>query len=300
MTEDQVAAFLAVHQTGSFNKAAAALYLTQPTITHRIRQLELDLDVTLFLRRRAAAGVQLSEAGRTFLPHAEAFHALCIQAREELARYHTRRTLTIGFTSAMMDGSSAAYFQIMQQLAPRLGVTLHAVAVGKPHTQKEQLLSGEIDVLMTDLSAELWQDSAIGHQVVFNNSARAYLHGAHPLAQRKELTLEELSGQALYRYEDGTFLLDYLHRSLQAHHLPAAASEDECTSLTEALLRLTPQSGILVVNIPQNVVPSWVCIPLEKRITQPIGLVWCRRTATPLLREVIAGIAALPPEVWRK
>src|SRR3989475_7037515 len=67
----QVKAFLAVGTFGGFRRAAAALRLTQPAVSARIRALEDSLSVRLFERGRQGHGLALSAAGRALRPHAE-------------------------------------------------------------------------------------------------------------------------------------------------------------------------------------------------------------------------------------
>ena len=65
----QVEAFLEVARLGNVSRAAEALYVTQPTLTARLKNLEAELGEQLFLR--TGRGLKLTEAGRSFLPHAE-------------------------------------------------------------------------------------------------------------------------------------------------------------------------------------------------------------------------------------
>jgi DNA-binding transcriptional LysR family regulator len=65
----QVEAFLEVARLGNVSRAADALYVTQPTLTARLKNLEAELGEQLFLR--TGRGLRLTEAGRAFLPHAE-------------------------------------------------------------------------------------------------------------------------------------------------------------------------------------------------------------------------------------
>ncbi len=67
----QVEAFLAVGTFGGFRRAAAALRLTQPAVSARIRALEDSLSVRLFERGRQGHRLALSAAGRALRPHAE-------------------------------------------------------------------------------------------------------------------------------------------------------------------------------------------------------------------------------------
>ena len=69
MTIQQLTYFLATVEHGSFSAAARSLYLTQPSISEQVRQLEAELGISLFAR--AGRGLVLTEAGRRFRPEAE-------------------------------------------------------------------------------------------------------------------------------------------------------------------------------------------------------------------------------------
>jgi DNA-binding transcriptional LysR family regulator len=65
----QIEGFVGVARQGNMRRAAHDLALSQPALTARIQGLEAALGTTLF--RRTHAGMQLTTAGRAFLPHAE-------------------------------------------------------------------------------------------------------------------------------------------------------------------------------------------------------------------------------------
>ena len=61
--------FLEVARTKSFTKAAQNLFITQPTISRMIKNLEDELEVELF--ERLGKGVELTDAGQTILLQAQ-------------------------------------------------------------------------------------------------------------------------------------------------------------------------------------------------------------------------------------
>ncbi len=63
-----IQSFLAVAETGSLSQAARQLGVSQPTVGRQIRQIELDLDVSLFSRK--PRGLALTDTGAALLPHA--------------------------------------------------------------------------------------------------------------------------------------------------------------------------------------------------------------------------------------
>lgn len=69
MLLSQVEGFVEIARRGNLSRAAEALHVTQPALTARIHVLEDELGSPLFVRGRR--GMQLTDAGRGFLPYAE-------------------------------------------------------------------------------------------------------------------------------------------------------------------------------------------------------------------------------------
>jgi DNA-binding transcriptional LysR family regulator len=65
----QVEGFVEIARRGNLSRAALALHVSQPALTARIHGLEAEVGAALFARGRR--GMELTEAGRAFLPYAE-------------------------------------------------------------------------------------------------------------------------------------------------------------------------------------------------------------------------------------
>jgi LysR family transcriptional regulator, cell division regulator len=78
MDADDLRIVEAVARIGSMNRAAAELNMVQSNVTSRIRLLEEELGVQLFVRH--SRGVEPSEAGRRLLSYGEQIHTLFEQA----------------------------------------------------------------------------------------------------------------------------------------------------------------------------------------------------------------------------
>lgn len=83
MNIETARAFLEVASTGSFQKAAENLFITQSAMSLRIKKLEARLNRKLFLRKRQ--GVILTPGGHTFLRHAQVMVKSWERARLEIA-----------------------------------------------------------------------------------------------------------------------------------------------------------------------------------------------------------------------
>lgn len=91
MRLEQLEYFLAAAEHRSFSGAASALLMAQPSMSEQIRRLEAELGVPLFIR--AGRGVELTDAGRLFVPHAE---RVLEEAREAIESVREVRTLVSG------------------------------------------------------------------------------------------------------------------------------------------------------------------------------------------------------------
>lgn len=98
---DQVETFVAVVRGGGFTKAAGLLHLSQPAVSRRLDLLERELGAPLFERIRG--GVILTEAGRTFLPHAEGLLACMRDGLDSVRALHQvdRGTITLALVGTL-------------------------------------------------------------------------------------------------------------------------------------------------------------------------------------------------------
>jgi DNA-binding transcriptional LysR family regulator len=100
---DHVEAFLAIVRRGGFTRASTSLHLSQPAISRRIDLLERELGAPVF--ERVPSGVVLTEAGRAFLPHAEAVLA---SMRDGIAAVDALRGSSRGAVTLAMVGTLAS------------------------------------------------------------------------------------------------------------------------------------------------------------------------------------------------
>ena len=90
MTLQQLHYVIAIAETGSFGKAAEKLFVSQPSLTNAVRELEKEFSVILF--NRTARGVTLTPDGMRFLPYARQVEAQSLNLMEEFGRVEKRRT----------------------------------------------------------------------------------------------------------------------------------------------------------------------------------------------------------------
>src|SRR5499427_7016459 len=121
---DQVEAFVAIVRGGGFTKAASLLHLSQPAVSRRLDLLERELGAPLFERIRS--GVRLTEAGRTFLPHAEGMLACMRDGFDSVRALHQvdRGTITLALVGTLASTSLTGCLQRFHEAHPRVELRL--------------------------------------------------------------------------------------------------------------------------------------------------------------------------------
>ena len=103
MEVDELRTFLAIAETGGFSRAGQRLHRSQPAISRRLGLLEQELGAPLFERIRGRA--RLTEAGRAFLPHAEAAMAALGDGRDAVRDLAgaTRGAVSLALVGTLAD-----------------------------------------------------------------------------------------------------------------------------------------------------------------------------------------------------
>lgn len=110
-------------KTGSLTQAAKVLFITQPSVSHAIKQLEDNFGLTLF--QRNAKGVVLTQEGTVLYAYIEQSQILISLAEEKMAALKNVDSgeLRIGSSDSLFKHYLLPYIEKFRQLYP--GVKLH-------------------------------------------------------------------------------------------------------------------------------------------------------------------------------
>jgi len=145
----QLEYFVEVAERDAFGQAAAALNVTQPSLSKQIAVLEADLGLTLF--ERTSRSVRLTRAGSALLADARA-----VLNQAQAFRTHAQK-LAAASADRLLAGvlpSIGAYFipRLTERLQPRLpGLTLSLIEGGS-HDLLARLEAGELDFVIASRS----------------------------------------------------------------------------------------------------------------------------------------------------
>ena len=95
MNYTDIVTFLEIVSSSSLSKAAENLFITQPTLSHRLTSLEKELDTQLVLRQKGVRNIQLTESGKRFVPIAKKWQLLWEETKNinsRSVRYRKKHT----------------------------------------------------------------------------------------------------------------------------------------------------------------------------------------------------------------
>jgi DNA-binding transcriptional LysR family regulator len=135
--------FQAVVRTGGITRAAALLHRVPSNVTTRIKKLEADLDVALFMRE--GKRLQLSPQGKVLLDYANRLLSLAEEARGAMHEETPRGVLQLG---AMESTAAIRLPSLLAQVHERYPDLSVELRTGAPRPLTARVLAGELDAAL--------------------------------------------------------------------------------------------------------------------------------------------------------
>ncbi|MBW7972551.1 LysR family transcriptional regulator [Bradyrhizobium sp. BR 10289] len=135
--------FLAVVREGGVTRAAERLHRVQSNVTTRIRQLEEDLGVSLFIRE--GKRLHLAPQGQVLLGYASRLLALADETREALKDAKPRGTFRLG---AMESTAAVRLPRLLNQYHRRHPEVVLELRTGNPQVLASAILAGDLDAAL--------------------------------------------------------------------------------------------------------------------------------------------------------
>ncbi len=205
MTLTQLKYVVTTAQTGTISEAAKQHFISQPSLTASIRELEQELGITIFIR---------SNKGVTLTPEGEVFLGYARQVIEQLAlieeTYQGKQGIRHQFCVSAQHYSFVveAFVELLQQY----GGEEYDFRIRETETyqiiEDVARLRSEVGVLYlnefneTVLRKELRENDLQFHPL-FTANPHVFVSAHSPLAQKQSITLEDLAPYPRLSYEQG-------------------------------------------------------------------------------------------------
>ena len=191
----QIRAFHAVASHGSYTRAAAALNVSQPTLSSQVKALEESYDVSLFVP--AGRGIEITPLGRQL--HAITQRQFRLEAEAELLLSATR-SLKAGFLRIGADSPYHALPLIARYREHYPGIEI-AMNFGNSRDILADLIARRIDVAIVPPPQD---DPRLIARLLLADRLVAFVQSTHQWAKRDGVTLKELAGARVILREEGS------------------------------------------------------------------------------------------------
>lgn len=194
MTLIQLKYAITVAQSTSLNEAAKKLFISQPSLSSSIHTLEAELGIEVF--KRSQSGITVTTDGEEFIGYARQ-----VMEQYELldARYMEQSKIKKKFSVSMQHYSFSV--KAFVEMVKQFGMDEYEFAVHETKTyeviEDVKNFRSEIGILyLNDFNknvlTKLFKDSLLEFHSLFECSVYAYIYKGHPLANEKEITLDDL------------------------------------------------------------------------------------------------------------
>ncbi|CAH0261044.1 HTH-type transcriptional regulator TdfR [Microbacterium oxydans] len=299
ITLQQLLYFIEVAAEGSISAAADLLYVSQPTMSAAMKDLESRVGRTLFLR--SARGVTLTDDGAEFLGYArQVTEQVALLEQRYLGRPPSRRLLGVSAQHysfvveafvRMVKGSDAAEYEFSLRETRTWDII-----------EDVRTLRSELGILYRNefnrnVIDKLLRDSGLAFHPLFLADPHIFIARKNPLAARDHVTLDDLAELPRLTFDQGAnnsfYFAEEILSTLSSPQEIRVSDRATIFNLMIGLDGYTISTGI----ISDDLDPEIVAIPLD--IDERIEIGWIGHSAIPLteqaqrylaeLRAVVAG-----------
>jgi DNA-binding transcriptional LysR family regulator len=194
MLFSQVEGFVETAHRRNLSRAAEALHVTQPALTARLQGLEAELGTTLFVRGRR--GMELTDAGRAFLPYAERALAALDDGTSLLAEFGRGATgeLVLGAAPAVSTYVLPPLLLRFTEAHPKVRLS---VRTGHSEEILELALRREIDLGLV----RALRHPEIESRPLYEDELVLVVDAGHPFADRGVIAVDEIADVRLILFD---------------------------------------------------------------------------------------------------
>lgn len=207
MTLQQLKYIVTVAETGNITEAARRLFISQPSLTNAVRELEKEMQIAIF--HRTNKGVVVSNEGEVFLSYARQvleqtslLEEKFLNGKEQKPRFSVSCQHYSFAVNAIVD-VIREFGGVQYDFTLRETQTYEII-------EDVSRLKSEIGILYTSSKNEevilkLIRQNGLKFEELFIAKPHVFISAAHPLAEREALTLEELEEYPYLSFEQGEY-----------------------------------------------------------------------------------------------
>lgn len=247
MTIRHLRIFIEVADSGKMSLAAAKFYISQPTVSQAIRELEQHYNTLLF--ERLSKRLFITPAGEKLLTYAR----LVVKQFDELEEFMASTSLTakirIGATITVGSCLLPTILNNLKSNCPDIEAYSY---VGNTRMVENKLLKSDLDVALVE--GKIKHPDLVSIPMIDDFLVLACSKN-HPFAKKKVIHIEELKEQPFVMREQGSGTRELFEDYLASQHIPIKIAEEaNCpSSIIHAILDNNYLSAISIRLLEENI-----------------------------------------------
>ena len=276
MTLTQMNYIITISETGSLNKAAEALYISQPSLTNAVKELEKELGIIIF--NRSGRGVTLTNDGTEFLMYARQIYGQYESVVEKYSEGGSYKK-KFGVSTQHYSFTSSAFVELVRaqggqsyEFVLREGKTYDTI-MDVRHLRSEMgviyLCSFNEAVIRKTL-----RESNLVFSELFSARPHIFIGRNNPLAGRKSVSMKDLESLPCLTYEQGDQNSFYF-----SEEILSTLNHEKSIKVTDKGTIIDLMTGTDGYTISSGICPSYlrgddiISIPLDVEEIIRIGVI---------------------------
>jgi DNA-binding transcriptional LysR family regulator len=275
MTLQQLKYALTIADCGSMNEAAKQLFISQPSLSETMKELETEIGLDIFLRSNR--GIVITPEGEEFLGYAR-------QVTEQFGLLQSKyidKKVKEKFSVSTQHYTFAvkAFVETVKQI----GMEQYEFAVHETTTisviENVKKFKSEIGVLYENdfnekVLNKMFKENGLEFVELFSCDTFVYLWSGHPLAKQDVITMEELDEYPCLSFDQGKnnslYLAEEMKSTYEYRRLIKANDRATLLNLMIGLNAYTLCSGIICEDLNGN---DYKAVPLKETEEMRIGYI---------------------------
>lgn len=211
MTIRHLQIFIAVADCKKMRAAAEQLFISQPSVSQAIRELEEYYHVLLF--ERLNQRIYITDSGKKLLSYARHIVASLEECELELKKDKEYPMIRIGSSVSVGTVLLEEYLSKYEKLMPKADVR---VTISNTADIEAQILSNQLDLAIVEGNVE---SDELNRMIVDEDELFMVVGRVHPFYSCKKIPLKMLNGQSLISREEGSVDRNQFKQLLEENHI---------------------------------------------------------------------------------
>lgn len=288
MTIRHLKIFITVAECGSMNTAAKKLFLSQPTVSQVIRELEEYYNIRLF--DRLSKRLHITPAGQELLNNAYQVLGQFEQMERTMKKTGRRDALRMGTTITI---GSCLTSNILNDFETQMPEVETYTFIGNTRLLEEKLLKSELDIALVE--GEIHHPDLVAFPSIRDFLVLGCAHD-HPFATREKIFVSELENQKFVMREQGSGTRALFDKFIKRHNLDIGISwEATCPDAFRSAILYNHRLAVVSVRLLERDIRSRqirIFIPQTNEFERSFSLVYHKdKVLTPSMetfRDIIA------------